>query len=275
MPKLNIKNLIVGVDLSNYSKVVAKEAKNLAKKLNALVTYVYVFEDIIHLDKALSNEKSKLNSFYDKKVRQKYQLKEDDKVLICYGRPHIELIETAKQYQSPMIIAGHKGSNPLIRFFIGSTAEQLALLSPFPTWIHRGRKLVLPKQILVPCDLSTRSSSTIQGLSFFKSKLQSKLELLHVFEEPTPFLDAQLYGLLYEQMKRDDDRKVKSFKKKYPSLKTKRSWGAVADRIQTVAKDYDLIALSPRKHRNTASHFSSVTTKVIRTGEKPVLVLPA
>ncbi len=274
MSNLNIKNLIVGVDLSDYSKIVVKEARNLSKKLSIPAVFVYVFEDIAIFDTSFSYEKPKLNSFYEKKVRQKYRLKKEDKVLVCYGRPHIELIETAKKYTNPMIIAGHKGRNPIVRLFIGSTAEQLALLSPFPTWIHRGRKQVLPKQILVACDLSARTSRTIQGLKFFKDKMQSKLELLHVFAEPTPLLDAHLYGLLYEQMKQADDRKVKTFKKKYPDLKTRRSWGTVADRIQTVAKDYDLIAISPRKQRNSAPQFSSVTTKVIRSGEKPVLVLP-
>ena len=274
MSQLNIKNIIVGVDLSDYSKVVVKEAKNLAEHLDVPLIYVYAFEDNAVFSTSFSYEKPKLGEYYEKQVRQKYRLNPQEKVIVRFGRPHTEIIETAKKYNKPMIIIGHKGRNPVVRLFIGSTAEQLALLSPFPTWIHRGPKKIIPKQILVPCDLSERSNHTIKGLNFFERKMASKIDLFHVFEEPTPLLDAQLYATVYSEMKKTDDQKVRNFRKKYPNLKTKSSLGPVADRIQDFAKKYDLIALSPRKHRNLSPYFGSVTTKVIRSGDKPVLVLP-
>jgi nucleotide-binding universal stress UspA family protein len=50
--------------------------------------------------------------------------------------------------------------------------------------------------------------------------------------------------------------------------------GTVADRIRDHAENFDLIAISPHEKTKTKTPFGSVTAKVVRSGDKPVLVVP-
>ncbi len=274
MSKRTIKNLIVGVDLSNYSKVVAREAKELSEKLKIPATFVYVFQDIAIFDEAFKFKKPELSKHYEKEFRRKYSLSKNDNVIVRYGRPYEEIIATAKNFEDPMIIAGHRGYNSFVRFFLGSTVERLALVSPFPVWIHRGKAVVVPKKILIPCDLSARSHHTISEIGPLKSALKASTEFFYVMPEPMPVLDYQTYSIIHEQLMKIETRKVRSFRKKHPGLKTVKALSGAVYKIQERAKNFDLIALSPKNHKKSVPFFGSVTTKLLRSGDKPILVIP-
>ncbi len=274
MEKQNIKNLIVAVDLSSYSKIVVRQAKELARGLNVPLSYVYVFEDIAIFDETIEFKKKHVTASYDKQIRKEYLLSEKDGVIIRYGRAYEEILALAKSYSRPMIVAGHKGNNPLVRIFVGSTAERLAQCSPFPLWIHRSSKIGFPKKILVPCDLSEKSTLTIEQANLFKLAFKAKIEIYHVMQEPTPILDFEAYSNIYQQIKKSDNRRLKMFKQEHPKLKTVRASGSVVDRIEDHAKAFDVMVLSPRNHNKSAALFGSITVKLIRSGDTPILVLP-
>ncbi len=269
-----ITSLIVGVDLSSYSKIVVTEAKVLSQKLKIDLIYVYVFQDIVVFTPSFEIKKPEVSRYYEEEVRRKYLLKKSDKVLISFGRPFEELITIANLYKHAMIIVGHRGHNPIVRYFVGSTAERLASHSPVPLWIHRGQKIIMPKKILIPCDLSGRTLHTISEVHSLKKILGSRFELYHVIQSPIPVLDFKVYSQLYKQIRKSDNQKLKAFKKKYPFLKTVRATGGVVDQIEKRAKDFDMIAISPRDKKHSVPLFGSVTLKLLRSGNKPILVVP-
>lgn len=272
MKSSQTKTIIVAIDFSDYSKIVAKEGRLLAKRLKVKAIFVHVFQEASLLDSKFKLERAGYLQDIEALARKKYELGRRDAVIICEGKAHEQIIKIASQVRSPLIMVGHRGRNPVARLFIGSTAEKLALESPFPLWIHRGTKAVLPKKILAPFDFSDRTDRSIAQLSALNKSLSCKLEMYHVMQEPFPALDFQAYSVIYEEVKRADDEGMKAFKERNPKLKTKRDKGWVVECIQYHSRSFDLVALVPRKDKNL-EYFGSVTTKLIRSGTKPVLVL--
>lgn len=268
-----IKTLIVGVDLSKYSKIVVKEAKLMAKKMRIPLIYVYVFQDIFVYQDTFVAARENIAEDFEKQVREKYHLHKDDQVLIKFGRPYDEIISAAKKFKQPMIIVGHRGQSPITRFFIGSTAERLALLSPIPVWIHRGEKTHLPKRVLVPCDLSKKSEHTVKSVATLKEEFGSEIELYHVTEEPVGLLEYQLWSNIYEDFRASENKKFTTFQKKHLPYKTTRGSGNIVKEIQARAKKFDVVAISPRANK-TIPFFGNVTAKIVRSGQYPVLVIP-
>ncbi|MBY0314863.1 MAG: universal stress protein [Bdellovibrionales bacterium] len=270
----SIRNIVVGVDLSTYSKTVVKQAQELSRRLKAPLTYVYTFEDIAVFDERFSVQRDVVAKYYEKEVRKTYRLNPSSKVVFRYGYPYEEIIAVARGLKQPMIVAGHKGHGLIARFFLGSTAEKLALLSPFPTWIHRGKRTLIPKKILVPCDLTANSDTTVKGVEKLKKVFSAKAEYFHVMQSPTPILDLQAYRFLYEQVKNEDDRLKKRFKKKNPRIELTNVEGNTLDKIEVRSELADVVAVTPRDHSDSFKFLGSVTSKIMRNIEKPMIVFP-
>lgn len=268
-----IKTLLVGVDLSPYSKIVVRQAQILSEKMKIPMICIYVFPDPALFTDSVDLRRSQVSEFYEKEIRRTYRLSKKDSVLVRYGRPHEEILTAARKYRAPLILIGYRGQNPLARFFLGSTAEKLALRSPHPIWLHKGNETFVPKKVLVPCDLGERSERTLRVLRPLQKVLKSNLELYHVQEEPIPVLDYQTYMALSAKAKADDEKKVRSFRKKFPTLKTAATMGLAADKILKHSQNFDLVAVSP-KPRKKLPLLGGVLEGLLRSGKKPVLVIP-
>lgn len=271
MKKQEINHIVVGLDLSEYSKVVVREAQKLAKTMNVPVTYVHVYDYELwpaHIEKSLIID-------LKAQVLKMYKLKPADQVEIRFGDAARKVIEVAKALkQSPLIIVGHKGVGAVVRFFLGSTAEKIALLSPYPVWIHRGNKATLPKKVLIPSDFSKQTDKTLNQIKSFDRAFKPKLELFHVIPEPTPVLDYPSYSLVYQHIQASEDKTFAQFKKAHPDLYAVRDRGDVAERVKQRSKTFDLIAVSPRGKKQSRPLLGHVAAKLIRSSEKPVLVCP-
>ena len=272
MKPTNIKTLIVGVDLSDYSNLVAAEAKQLSDELGLPLIYVFVYEDVNQYQETVTLDRRKVAMLYEEKIRSQYRVEDKQKVIIRFGRADKEIIAVAKKEKNPLLLVGHKSGHAIARFFLGSVAEKLASTSPFPLWIHRGEKVLLPKKILIPSDLSARSDKTIAEVEGLNKTFNSDVEIYHVLNQPFPILDYQAWSAVETAIKEADDKRIKSFKKKHPSLKLIRSRGSVAESIQQHSKKYDLVAVSPRPKSKVS--FGRVTGKIVRSGDTPVLVIP-
>jgi nucleotide-binding universal stress UspA family protein len=150
----------------------------------------------------------------------------------------------------------------------------LASTSPFPLWIHRGNKVIRPKKILIPSDLSERSETTINEVKNLKNTFQSQFEVYHVLPHPTPILDYKLWSAINREMKKDDDKKIRAFKRKFPTLKTARARGPIIDSINQRSKSFDLIAITPHSRSQERNAFQGISSKIVRSGETPVLIVP-
>lgn len=273
MKTRDIRTLIVGVDLSAYSKLVVREAKQLSAQLRLPLVYVFAYEDVdLYQEQSVNFDRAKIAKFYEEKIRSKYRVEKRQKVIIRFGRAEKEILAVAKKEKSPLIVVGHTSGHYVARFFLGSVAEELAATTSFPLWIHRGEKVLLPKKILVPSDLSSLSHKAINEIEKFRVGFKADVEIYHVLTEPFPSLDYEAWLAVETAIKNADDKKMKSFKKRHPSLKLVRSRGIVAQSIRNRSKKFDLVAVSPRPQ--SKSLFGRLTGKIVRSGNVPVLVLP-
>lgn len=226
-----LSTIVVGVDLSDYSKCVVHQAKKLAQKLKLKVIYVYAIEGSEIYQTAPSQFFEKLMAEQAEKVQKMYGLKGDSNLIVRLGHPEKLILKTASGERNPLILVGHKGRNAISRFFLGSVAEQLAASTPFPLWIHRGDKTVLPKSILIPSDLSKKSDKTLLRIQPLQLAFQAKIEAFHVVEEPTPVMDYTAWAAMAAAIRKDDTRRLKLFTNRHPDLKITQARGAVVENI--------------------------------------------
>ncbi|MBX3017074.1 MAG: universal stress protein [Bdellovibrionaceae bacterium] len=264
-------SIVVGVDLSPYSKTVVRQAKILATGMKVPVIYVLVYEDIQHFDD-LKTETAKISSKLREKARKSYGLGIGARIEIRFGRAEDEILKVARSQKKPLIMVGHRSLGPVASFFLGSVADKLASLSPYPVWIHRGEKAVRPRRILVPTDFDRRTDRALSLVENFRRDFKSHVEAHHIVGEPFPILDYPTWKRLEEKMAGEAERKMTAFGRRHPQLRVGLSRGGVAAGIRRQAQRSDLIAIAPR--RKPKSSFGRVTGKLVRSGTKPVLVVP-
>lgn len=274
MAKVKIENLVVAVDLSEYSKLVVKEAQALSETMKWPLSFVYVCADFKVSKAGPHITKGQLSEFYDDEIRETYGLSQDATVIVKFGKPFEKIIEVAQKISFPLLVAGYRGQHAFLRYFLGSTVERLALQGEIPIWVHRGEKVVLPQKILIPCDLTPRAEKTINEVEEFSASVKAEYELFHVKEEPLVVADTDAYSVFYAQIREVEEQNISEFKKKYPDLKTLDAFGDVTGKICDRAKKFDVIALSPRRGKKSAPYFGSVTAHLMRESEKPLLVVP-
>lgn len=269
-PLKNIKNLIVALDLSDYSRLVVKEAQKLGYEMKVPVTYVHAFE----FDYSIHGAKKDLRKTLVDQIKATYDLGDDDNIIIRYGYPAKQVIAAAKKFADPMIMVGHKGFSSIVNFFLGSTAEWLATKSPFPVWVHRGTKVVLPKKVLIPSDLGTQTEHTLNQVDKFSHIFKSELEIYHVAHVPVYMFDYPEWSNIYGEIMSADEFNFKQFQKSHPNLKAVREKGDVVEKVVNRAKNFDLVAVAPRDKSSRFPTLGSVASKVIRSANVPVLICP-
>lgn len=273
--KAKIKTVIVGVDFSRFSTAAVKQGRAIAKNLKIPLVLVHVYEDPVVAEWKDAIVKKSLSEAYLKQIKNKYSVSSGETAVSRCGVAFEEILAVAKTFPNPLIVVGNRGTRGATsRYFLGSTAERLALHSPYPVLVHKGRKVVLPKKILIPCDFSARSQNTIEGSKKLGWK-GTNFELYHVLQPPTPILDYQGWQFLYNEITKYNEQELKRFQKKYGPLKVVETKSAdVIGKIEKHSKSFDLIAISPREHKGLFPSFGSVTSKVVRTGDTSVLVIP-
>ena len=275
MKKAKIQSVIVGVDFSKYSKIVELQARALADLLRVPLVFVYVSQELGTSSWASGKKRKHLVNLYTTKIKMKYSITESETLLIKNGRAYSELISVSKDYPSPLIVVGFRGDHGAAsRFFLGSTAERLALHSPFPVWIQRGQTVCLPKNILIPTDFSARSRNTIEGAKKLGVNSMA-ITLHHVFQPPMVPLTAKDAAMLTQEIRASNARELDRFRRKYASFSVAETRSSnIVGEINKVSKSFDAIAISPRDHGGLAPSFGSVTSKLVRSTEKALLVIP-
>lgn len=271
MQHQEIKHIIVGVDLSKYSKIVVKEAQKLSETMKVPLTYLYAYDYFQTLGDTVDEFVLRMKFL----IRKTYKLPENPNILVKMGDPAEQLIDIGKKVeQVPLIIVGHKGYSKLARFFLGSTAEKVATLSPFPVWVHRGQRALLPKRILIPSDFSEQTDRTLMQVKSFESSVHPRLELYHVIPKPIPILNFPVHKEMVKQIHDEDNKIFAKFSKTHPDLKMVRSHGNILDRVEKKSKEFDIVALSPRDKNRRNPLLGKVATKIVRSVNKPILICP-
>jgi nucleotide-binding universal stress UspA family protein len=132
------KKILLPTDGSENAQRAVKRGIELAKAVGASVTAVYVIDtsSFVSLPETfvwenvrdLMEEEGKKSLDHAKKVAQKHSVKA--KTLIKEGSPSKEIINTAEEEKSDLIILGTAGRTGLDKFFLGSISEKVLRSAP-------------------------------------------------------------------------------------------------------------------------------------------------
>jgi universal stress protein E len=207
--------------------------------------------------------------------------------VVAQGLEAVEAILRVAVERSPdLIVMGSRGLGPLSSVVIGSTARTLALLSPVPVLIVRGRGTA-PRRVLVAVDGSEASQAALSAFARLPLVTESVVELLHVLpvhDWSDLLVRGEELAELREAQERDEtdaaDRLLQSSAKSLPKgveIRTAKERGAVADTIRAHADalDADLIVLGSRGQSGPRRPFwGSTAERVITSAGCSVLVAP-
>jgi nucleotide-binding universal stress UspA family protein len=150
-----IKKILYATDLSESARYAFGHAADLAQKYDAMITMLYVIEDIshtaeIHVREIMGTEKwkqlkaDKMNYLKEKMTSRiedfcremnshidSCRLLVED-IRITHGNPTEEILNISKEIQADMIVMGTHGYNILKDALIGGTARKVVRNSEIP-----------------------------------------------------------------------------------------------------------------------------------------------
>ena len=140
--ELTIKKILVPIDFSDNSKNSLKYSVYMAKQFNAQLTLVYVVEPVIYPPDFSMGQvvfPATDHDMYNRANDELAKLAESEvppeikvDTVIKTGKPFIEIIETAKEADSDLIIIGSHGHTGVEHILFGSTAEKVVRKAPCP-----------------------------------------------------------------------------------------------------------------------------------------------
>lgn len=275
MFKETFETIIVGVDFSDYSKLVVKQARSLCKLWKAKLILAYAIQDQVDYSAAVEFSFPNMidEQSYESRVKKIYKVSESssDVVVAEYGIPSSLLTKISEKNPNSLIMVGYKGHSPLANFFFGSTAQSLALKCKSPVWIHRGEKVIQPNRILIPHDLSLKSNLAIDIVEKLALVNPLTYEVFFVKERPFPVLDYKTYKQLEQKMFRRAKNKTEHLLQAYPRINFNSVDGEVTEKIVQRTHKFDLLVMT--HHTPTGLFTLNETVELLKKVKVPVLVI--
>ena len=130
---VEIRRILVPIDLSDASAKVAAYAVELSRRLGAELTALYVVEEsdgILGFSVATADAEESLQELENEAERElrahaSRYLSPGTQVKVCAGDPAAKVLETARELGADLIVMGNHGRSGLERMILGSTAEQV------------------------------------------------------------------------------------------------------------------------------------------------------
>lgn len=136
-----IKNILVPIDFSDYSKNALKYAVDFAKTFSAKLYLIYVVEPMIYPADFSMGQIAIPSNDFDIQNRADEELKKlakefgnnlEVETLIKTGKPFVEINETAREKNIDLIIIATHGHTGVEHLLFGSTAEKVVRKAPCP-----------------------------------------------------------------------------------------------------------------------------------------------
>lgn len=143
------QKILVPVDGSATARSALQEAVKLAKRINAQLELVHVFEDMLYwLDEGYINYAELQESFKKsgehmlaeaKSIVQQAGLTAEIKSLEAKdGQIAPAIVAEAERWQAELIVIGTHGRSGFSRLLLGSVAERVVRSAPMPVLLVRG-----------------------------------------------------------------------------------------------------------------------------------------
>lgn len=268
------KHIVVGVDFSDYSKILVKQARLLCELWGTKLVLVYAIHDQVEYMSTMYAGFPNLLSEkdYQKRLRKTYEVKDiSTQIVARHGLPSVLIQETALRFPDSMMMIGHKGQSKIESFIFGSTAQALAANAKTPLWIHRGSKVVRPQKVLIPHDLSLESNRSIDVIEKLSLAMPVSYEVFYVKKKPFPILNFKTDIQKGRQIIEKTKERVDNFLKDYPQVPFVTASGKVTSKIAKRSEKFDLLLMT---HHNTTGIFSkSETENLLDKVKTPLLIL--
>jgi nucleotide-binding universal stress UspA family protein len=98
------------------------------------------------------------------------------------GRAAAELARVAADVDAGMLVIGSRGDHPAQQMFVGTTAQKLLRLSPYPVLVVKRAPPFDYRTVLVPTDFSAPSRAALRACAAWLP--QAMLHVAHAFELP-------------------------------------------------------------------------------------------
>ena len=188
----NIKTILVGTDLSEFSHRAEKRAAMLCARLKCgAIDLLNVKEaglpDAIGL--VLKRTPAEAEARLVDRAMRELQLicgqLEDNYAIRCtatirFGRPEKEIVARADELSAELTVIGVHGGNFFTDLFIGNTADKLARVSKTPLLLVKNQTTEPYRQVLVPVDFSENSRQAAHMA--LNIAPDAHITFLHVFD---------------------------------------------------------------------------------------------
>ncbi len=202
------------------------------------------------------------------------------------------LIRYAKKIKAENILVCTHARSGLERWFLGSFAESVILSSPIPVMVVNPSQKVPTKvrKILVPTDLSLKSSRFISKVSEFALKVGASVELFYKRPDPLdPMIQQGVYavggGWVSVQSYLDESAKESRLKLDTMAEKLRMqgltvdtvvdsTTNSLVDAIEKTAEERnaDVIAVLTQSGAIAATLLGSVARSLVRTSNIPIMI---
>lgn len=276
------ETILCSIEFGEIKGPVLSTSKFLAKEWNAHLYILHVIEKIdLSIARVLGYE-NRIEKFMKQEGKKKENrmleiVKEMEaegikaEARIRYGKPHTEIIETAEEIKPGFIVMGTQTKGGIESYFIGSNTWRVIESKKFPVLTTRTSLVNPPENILVPLDLSDISFKAISYAKEFKKKFNSKLYFLHVLV----MLESMAKWEAVEKMEEEIKRKMGDVSEEGEILveKSPDAASGILKAIRDISANLIIMTTHGRGGIEKAL-FGSVTERVIRESEIPVLSLP-
>jgi nucleotide-binding universal stress UspA family protein len=153
---MQIKTILFPTDFSNGARAAMDHAVSLARDYKAKLILLYVIQDISIAEWYIPSSLSVTDLVEDMqksagKEMDKWATEVSSKVkevekLVVRGVPFVEIIKTAKEKDTDLIVIGTHGRTGIDHMLFGSTAEKVVRKAPCPVLTVRiaGKEFKMP-----------------------------------------------------------------------------------------------------------------------------------
>jgi len=193
-----MKTILVPTDFSDHALYALKVAASIAKKINAEIKLVHVynvpsleFADIYSYkeydDQIKAQAEEKLNTLADMDILKGIEVSKQSVTNILMR----ELATDEKYKYVDLIIMGSHGKSGLSKIFIGSNTEKIVRLAESPVLTIKNEDADFNiKKMVFASDFYDESYTVFEKIKFFADLYETHLDLLKVITpkdfEPTP-----------------------------------------------------------------------------------------